>query len=81
MQVVLYLPCVCAGSAAPQAVTAAEGESELGRASFLLLSGLEEDEEGNIQEAIALYSDAAALCIATVSTGSAMLLQSELRYK
>lgn len=46
---------------APQAMEG--GQSELGRANFLLLEGLEEDEAGNAEEAIELYSSAVQLCL------------------
>lgn len=39
------------------------GESELSRASFLLRAGLDQDDEGNTDEAVSLYTDAVALCI------------------
>ena len=38
------------------------------RAYFLMSSALNEDEVGNVEESIELYSQAVELCIKTVST-------------
>lgn len=43
------------------------GQSELSRANFLLLEALDEDEAGNAEEAIELYSNAVQLCLEAVS--------------
>ena len=43
------------------------GQSELSRANFLLLEGLEEDEAGNAEEAIEIYSSAVQLCLEVVN--------------
>lgn len=48
-------------------VVTEKGESELSRAHFLLLEAFDEDEAGNAEEAIELYSSAVELCLEAVS--------------
>lgn len=43
------------------------GQSELSRANFLLLEAFEEDEAGNMEEAIEHYTNAVQLCLEAVS--------------
>lgn len=43
------------------------GQSELSRANFLLLEAFDEDEAGNMEEAIEHYSNAVQLCLEAVS--------------
>ena len=49
-------------------VTLEGGQSELSRANFLLLEGLEQDELGNYEDAINFYTSAVELCLQAVST-------------
>lgn len=42
------------------------GQSELSRANFLLLEAFEEDEAGNMEEAIEHYTNAVQLCLEAV---------------
>ena len=53
----------------PQVITE-KGQSELSRAHFLLLEAFEEDEAGNAEEAVELYSSAVELCLEAVSLNS-----------
>lgn len=50
----------------PQVITE-RGQSELSRAHFLLLEAFDEDEAGNAEEAVELYSSAVELCLEAVS--------------
>lgn len=43
------------------------GQNELSRAHFLLLEAFDEDEAGNAEEAVELYSSAVELCLEAVS--------------
>ncbi|XP_047739245.1 calpain-7, partial [Hyalella azteca] len=56
------------------------GESVLGRASFLLHSGLDQDSEGNTEEAITFYAEAAELCIKTSAETTDDALKTKLRH-
>lgn len=53
------------------------GQSELSRANFLLLEALDEDESGNAEEAIELYSSAVELCLEAVSVGALFILYTD----
>jgi len=50
----------------PEATPMESGQSDLSRANFLMLEGLEEDEAGNSTEAIELYSEAVKVCLQAV---------------
>ncbi|XP_042232051.1 calpain-7-like isoform X2 [Homarus americanus] len=60
-------------------VTKEGGQSELSRANFLLLEALDEDEAGNAEEAIELYSNAVQLCLEACKNASNAKITDKLR--
>ncbi|KAK4293591.1 hypothetical protein Pmani_033716 [Petrolisthes manimaculis] len=61
-------------------VSQERGQSELSRANFLLLEALDEDEAGNAEEAIELYSNAVQLCLEASKNESNSKLIEKLRH-
>jgi calpain-7 len=53
-------------------------ESDLERAYFLLSEGLDADEEGNLEEALLVYSEAVELCLKAKKSTSDPVLQKKL---
>ncbi|KAK8750520.1 hypothetical protein OTU49_014879 [Cherax quadricarinatus] len=60
-------------------ITKEGGQSELSRANFLLLEALDEDEAGNAEEAIELYSNAVQLCLEACNNASNARITDKLR--
>lgn len=58
--------------------TASAEESDLDRAYFLLREGLDDDDEGNVEEAIEHYSNAVELCLKAKKTTEDAALQKKL---
>ncbi|XP_071515726.1 calpain-7-like [Panulirus ornatus] len=60
-------------------ITKEGGQCELGRANFLLLEAFDEDEAGNAEEAIELYSNAVQLCLEACKNASNAKITDKLR--
>ncbi|KAK8405712.1 hypothetical protein O3P69_001903 [Scylla paramamosain] len=60
-------------------VIAEKGQNELSRAHFLLLEAFEEDEAGNVEEAVELYSSAVELCLEACKNASNAKITDKLR--
>ncbi|VDM96709.1 unnamed protein product [Onchocerca ochengi] len=66
-------------SKASSTIIKSQQQLNLERAEFLLYQALDQDEAGNIDEAIMLYSQAIELCIDTSSTSCNAVIAQKLR--